>query len=140
MAQRDLLKRGAGTIATPPKISIGFEGKLEEKAIAAMNSFNATIVRKLNGRLSFGDGAQSSLTGNFFGQFVEFTTPSSANTTFRIDHGLHKAVILRLIMRQDAAAHLYDVDLGSWGARYVYFRCDIASVLFKVALFSDPDS
>ncbi len=140
MSVRTLRKTGAGTIKIPPKIQLGLEGELEKKAVALMNEFNARLVRKLNGRLSFGDGSQSSLVGNFYGQFIEFTTPSGADTQFQIDHGLRKSVILRLVMRQDKAGSLYDSNLGGWGPRSVYFKCDVGSVLFKVALFADPDS
>lgn len=140
MAKRGLLKTGAGMIPIPPKIQFGLEGKLEQKAIASMNAFNSMIVRKLNGRLSLGDGSQSSLTGNTFGQYVEFVTPGVANTQFQIDHGLRKDVITRWIARQNKAAHLYDVNLSGWGSKSVYFKCDTASALFKVALFADPDS
>jgi hypothetical protein len=140
VATRSLQLTGAGTISSPPKIKLGFEGTLEDKAVAALNEFNAVVARKLNGGLSFGDGSQSSRTGNIYGQWVEFITPDPGGTQFTIDHGLRKNIIGRLIMRQNKAGQLYDVNLGGWGPTKVYFMCDTASVLMKVALLCDPDS
>ena len=140
MATLDLIKTGAGTVPKPVKIVLGKEGNLSAQVIASINAFQTALVRKINGRLSFGDAAQSSRAGNFFGQYREFTTPGTPNEQFTVDHGLKKVVVGRFVVRQDKAAHLYDVNLGGWGDNSVYFKCDIASVLFKVLLLADPGS
>lgn len=140
MANPKLYKTGSGTIPMPMKIQKGKEGDLSDLVIGAINSFNGALVKKINGRISFGDGSQSSLAGNIFGQFREFKTPSSANTEFRVDHGLHKHVFGRIVVRQNKAAHLYDSNNSGWGDSSVYFKCDVASTTFKVLLLADIDS
>jgi hypothetical protein len=123
-------------LGQPVVIVIGDDGNLTEQAVLAMNSNVLSIVRKLNGHLSLGDGSQSSLTGNLYGQWIEFTTPSAPNTEFAVDHGLGFTPFARFVGRQDTAGHLYDSNLYGWGPTTVYFKCDTASVLMKVALFA----
>jgi len=108
--------------------------------VRAINAFQHAIVQKINGRLSFGDASQSSLAGNIYGQYREFTTPSSANTQFQVDHSLGKVVVARLVVRQNKAGELYDVNLTGWGDNAVYFMSSGTTVLYKVLLLSDPDS
>jgi len=138
VSNRKLIKTGAGKMAKAAKIVPPQDGRIESVAVLTINSFMDNVIRKLNGFLSFGDGSQSSSAGNIYGQYIEFTTPSAINTEFQVDHGLNKSVFARLIVRQDAAAHLYDSNLGGWGANSVYFKCDTASVLFKILLLADP--
>ena len=140
MANPTLLKTGSGTIPTPLKIQPSKDGTLSDRVINAINSFQQAVTNKINGRITFGDGSQSSLAGNLYGQYREFTTPGTPDTTFQVDHALGKNVVGRIVVRQDAAAHLYDANLGGWGDDAVYFRCDTASVLFKVLLFADIES
>jgi len=138
LSTRSLIKTGAGQHPKPVKVNTGAEGNITERAVATLNNFMLGIVRKLNGKLSLGDGSQSSLTGNLYGQYIEFTTPSTPDEQFQVDHGLGKAPAARIIVRQNKAAHLYDSNLGGWGDNSIYLKCDVASVLFKIALFADP--
>jgi hypothetical protein len=143
MSTRNLLKTGAGLMRPSQKITKGQEedsAKRFNRAISGLNSFMRDITRKINGRLSFGDASQSSSGGNIYGQWIEFITPGTPDLQFKVDHGLQKNVVARIVMRQDKAAHLYDSNLGGWGDDAVYFKCDVASVLFKVFLLADPDS
>jgi hypothetical protein len=123
-------------LGQPVRIVIGKDGNLTEQAILVMNSNITEIYRKVNGHLSLGDGSQSSLTGNVYGQWIEFTTPSAPDTEFAVDHGLSFTPFARFVARQDAAGHLYDSNIFGWGPTTVYFKCDTASVLMKIALFA----
>lgn len=140
MANRSLIKTGAGAMAKPVKIVPPPDGKPSPEMFLALNGFMENITRKLNGFLSFGDGSQSSQAGNIFGQYVEFTTDATPDTQMQIDHGLGKPVIARIVVRQDIAGQLYDANLGGWGSSSVYFKCDTASVLMKVLLLADPST
>jgi hypothetical protein len=136
MAERNLLKTGAGMLGQPVRIVIGKDGQLNEQTIVVVNSNIEQLYRKINGHLSFGDGSQSSLTGNVYGQWIEFTTPSNPDEQFQVDHGLGVTPFARFVARQDAAGHLYDSNIFGWGPTRVYFKCDTASVLMKIALFA----
>lgn len=137
LANRRLIKTGAGAMAKPAKIVIEPGKPIDPAVVLTLNSFMENVTRKLNGFLSLGDASQSSHSGNIFGQYVEFKTPS-ADVQFQVDHGLGKPVVARIIVRQDKAGHLYDSNLGGWGPRSVYLKCDVASVLMKVLLLADP--
>jgi hypothetical protein len=134
MAIRSLQKVSTGRIVQPTKINLD-KGELGPQVVHVLNGFMDNVTRKINGHLSFGTGAQSSWAGNFYAQYIEFTTPGVPDTQFAVDHGLGATPIGRIVVRQDAAGTLYDVNLGGWGDNSVYFMCDTASVLMKIILF-----
>jgi hypothetical protein len=134
MARRQLVKTGTGLLTAPIRIVIGDEGNLTDQAIVAINNNMDEAYRKINGQLTFGDGSQSSWAGNFFGQWIEFLTPSVADTEFAVDHGLGYTPVGRIVMRQDAAGQLYDSNIFGWGSDTVYFKCDVGDVLMKILL------
>jgi hypothetical protein len=137
MANRRLLQTGAGMVGRPSRIVLDRKGNFQTQAINSINAFMDSLTGKINGLLSFGDGAQSSLSGNIYGQYVEFTTPT-AGTQFAVDHGLSGTPFARLVVRQDAAGQLYDVNLGGWGDETVYFKCDATGILMKILLLANP--
>jgi hypothetical protein len=134
MSLRTLKKTSVGKIVQPPEIKLS-EGKLEDQTVHLLNLFMKSMTRKLNGHITFGNGGQSEWAGNFYGQFIEFTTPVTPDEEFIVDHGLGIDPVGRLVVRQDTAAILYDSNIGSWNKTSVYLKCDTASVLFKILLF-----
>lgn len=134
MADRLLKKTSVGKIVQPPEIKLA-NGKLEDQTVHLLNMFMKSMTRKLNGHLTLGDGGQSEWAGNFYAQFIEFTTPVNANEEFVVDHGLGIDPVGRFVIRQNAAASLYDSNIGSWNKNSIYLKCNQASVLMKILLF-----
>jgi hypothetical protein len=134
MSLRTLKKVTTGKIVQPTHISLD-KGELGHQTVHVLNTFMDAITKKINGHMSLGDGSQSSWSGNLYGQYIEFITPDPADTQFQVDHGLGQSPVGRIVVRQNKAGQLYDVNLGGWGDNSVYFKCDVASVLMKILLY-----
>ena len=138
MATRSLKPAIGDKLAQAAKIVLDAGGGLSAQVINSINQFQENVVRKVNGRISFGTGAQSTWAGNIYGQWVEFTTPSSADVEFVVDHGLNSVPFARFVGRQDTGAHLYDSNINSWGPDKIYLKCSEASVLMKILILASP--
>ncbi len=120
-------------VAVPPKIRTE-GGKLTDTALAVINSVFAAFALKLNGRISFGDGAQSAWTGNVDGEIREFTTPGVADTEFTVDHGLKRVPIGFLVINCDKAGTLYASRPYGWNKDAIYMKHSATSALMKIVL------
>ncbi len=134
MARRLLLKTGEGAISSPGRIRVDKDGKLGAEAIAALNNLLATIIRKFNAGLSWGNGNQGTQTGNLFSQYADFITPSGALTEFAVPHNLGKVPIGCWPVYLDKAAILYASSPGSWGRETIFLMCDTGTVEAKIIL------
>lgn len=87
-------------------------------------------------RIRFGDGTDGTNGENISGQFQEFTSDGSADTEFSVTHTIGSVPVGRIILFQDLAGSLYQgPSTGTaWTATTVFFKCDVASVTFKVFL------
>lgn len=135
MAKQIRVESGFGHIGKPSRLILDKEGKVPPGAIVQLNNTVQRIVDTINGALSGGNGDQGTRTGNFDGQFLEFTTPSTPDAEFELFHGLGRIPVGKVVVRQDKAASLYDSSAGSWTTEVVYFKCNVASVLVRIVLF-----
>lgn len=88
------------------------------------------------GQIRFGDGDDNEIGENVSGQFQQFTSDATPNTEFAVSHTLGAIPIGYIIMGQDKAGSLYQLSTTgtSWTSTNVYFKCDVASVTFKIFL------
>jgi hypothetical protein len=134
MADRRRLSTTAGQLAHPEPIEIDHDRNLTPQSVGALNAFMQAYAAGFNGKVSLGDGRQSSQSGNIDGQTIVVLTPATPDEEFQVPHGLARAPIGRIVLSQDLPAHLYDSNRGGWGVRQVFFKCDVASVTFTLVL------
>lgn len=134
MADRTLFHPGDGRITTPGPLKVGPDGKIGVGAVEAINLFLASIVNKINGNLNLGSGDHGTWAGNFYWQWIEFTTPSSADAEFEIPHGLDRVAEGWINVFQDAGGVLYGSSVGSWTTNRVFAAHSGTSVLCKILI------
>lgn len=100
-----------------------------------LNSLIASIAKRLNQGISLGTGAQSTQTGNIFGQWIEWVTPSVADTEFAVPHGLDKTPIGYFVAKRDKAGTLYVSSSGSWKKNVAFFKDSGAAVTILFMIF-----
>lgn len=118
-------RTGAGAIPDMPPITLS-EGKLSDQQAAYMTDAIRTLIRAFNGGISFGDGSQSSLSGNIDGQTKEVYFPA-ANTDVEVPHGLGRVPIgiITLDVNVDGAV-VRGNQRGDWNANRLFLRCSQA--------------
>lgn len=108
----------------PPIVST--EGKLTDIQIAAIVDSIRNILRTLNGLLTFGDGSNSSQSGNVDGQTKEVTFVN-ANSDYEVPHGLGRLPIGILVLDTNTdGAVVHGGSQGSWGSERMFVRCNVA--------------
>jgi len=119
------IRTGTGSIADMPPITLS-EGKLTDQQAAYMTDSIRTIIRKVNGGISFGDGSNSSLSGNIDGQTKEVYFVD-ANTDVEVPHGLGRPPIgvITLDVNVDGAV-VRGNQRGDWNASRLFLRCSQA--------------
>lgn len=133
MARRDRIPNGVGMVGAPPLLQLS-DGEVTDELISILTLFQQSIVRKLNGRLSWGNGDHATQSGNIDGQWVEVVTPSVANTEFVVPHGLGRVPSGYLVMRRSQVAELYDSNIGGWNDRNIYLKCDTGDATIRFVL------
>jgi hypothetical protein len=135
MAIKSIVKTGDGVMSTPGPIRLTEDGKIGVEAITQVNALLSALIKKFNQGLSLGTGEQATQAGNIFGQFLEFTTPSVADSEFSMPHGLDYTPVGYLVVKQSKAGSLYVSSSGSWKRDAAYFKCDVGAVTFLIILF-----
>ena len=117
-----------GLIAPPPSVRLGADGKVSVESVVSLNQTLAAIVRHINTGLSIGTGAAGTKTGNFRNQWLVFLSPSSANTTIELPHGLGRTPLGFTTWFVDANAVIYAFNYGSWNRERILLRVSAAAV------------
>lgn len=126
MAISTRIRKGVGAIADMPPITLA-EGKLTNQQAAYMTDSIRTIIRTLNGGISFGDGSNSSLSGNIDGQTREFYF-DLANTDYEVPHGLGRTPIGVIVLDVNVNGAVVRGNLrGDWNASRLFLRCSQAA-------------
>jgi len=127
MAISTRIRTGTGTIPDMPPVTVS-EGKLTDQAAAYITDSIRNLIRRFNGGISFGDGSNSSLSGNgnIDGQTKEVYFPD-ANTDVEIPHGLGRVPIgiITLDVNVDGAV-VRGNQRGDWNATRLFLRCSQA--------------
>lgn len=133
MAVSKRVRTGTGMIADMPPVTLS-EGKLTNQQAAYITDSIRGLIRALNGGISFGDGSNSSLSGNIDGHTKEVYFPS-ANTDVEVPHGLGRPPIgiITLDVNVDGAVVRGNLR-GDWNAERLFLRCSQAgtTALFVV--------
>lgn len=125
MATSERKFNGVGMIADIPPV-LTTDGKLTDRQIADITSALRSLIRAVNGRLSFGDGSNSSQSGNVDGHTKEVTFVS-ANTDYEVPHGLGRVPIGVIVLSTNAdGAVVRGASQGSWSATRLFVRCNVA--------------
>lgn len=135
MVDKKIVQVSNGKISEPGPIRMSTDGKIGIEALNQLNSYMAALVKAINRGLSRGTGANATLTGNLYGQFLEFTTPSVANTEFEVPHGLGQLPIGFDPCLIDKAGILYTSSYGSWSDSMIYLKCSATSALCLIAIY-----
>ena len=135
MAVKEIVKTGDGAFSIPGPIRLAPDGKIGVEAITQVNALLAAVAKKFNQGLSMGTGEQGTQAGNLFGQYLEFTSPSVADTEFALPHGLGYTPVGYLVVKRDKAGTLYVSSSGSWKSDTVYFKDSAGTALNLIILF-----
>lgn len=122
----------AGMVDEPGTIQLQ-EGKITAQVAAYMSQVLLSVVKKINGMLSLGDGTSYSWSGNVDGQWIQIVTPSVANTEMIVRHGLKRLPVEVFTGTPDKAASFYS-DRRSWTTEELRLKCDVASATVNLWL------
>lgn len=91
------------------------------------------IFTAFKGRVRFGSGVTGERGENISGEFQTITSHATPNTEFSVTHTIGAIPIGRIIIAQNKAGSLY-TGTTAWTDTTIYFKCDVASVEFKIFL------
>ena len=134
MAVRHRIETSVGMIPEPQDILTDSEGKLTESSVAALSAFMKTVTQAINGRLSFGDGRQSAQTGNFDGQFIEWTFVV-ANQEYEIPHGLGRVPQGIIVTMMNGGGNIFASNRGGWGTDRLFLKSNNAPRTARLIVF-----
>ena len=133
MAVSKRVVTGAGQLADLPPV-VSADGQLTAVQVTHIVDRIRAVISAINGRLSFGDGLQSSQSGNIDGQTKEVVFVN-ANTDYEVPHGLGRVPvgIILLDVNTDGAV-VRGASRGSWNSERLFVRCNSAgaTALFVV--------
>lgn len=133
MAKSARIFTGIGMIPDlPPVVSSG--GQLTDTQIAYLTDSIRNLIRTLNGRVTFGDGSNSSQSGNIDGHTKEVTF-TNADTDYEVPHGLGRVPVGIVVLDVNAdGAVVRGGSRGSWSPTRLFVRCNVAgaTALFVV--------
>ena len=125
MAISRRIRKGTGYVPDMPPITLS-EGKLTDQQAAYITDAVRSLIRAFNGGVSFGDGSNSSHSGNIDGHTKEVYFPV-ANTDVEVPHGLGRPPIgvISLDVNVDGAV-VRGSQRGDWNATRLFLRCSQA--------------
>lgn len=126
MAKSTRINNGVGMLADMPDV-VSTDGKLNSTQVGYIVSSVRSIIAAINGKLRFGDGSNSSQSGNIDGQTKEVAFVN-ANTDYEVPHALGRVPvgIIVLDVTVDGAV-LRGGSRGSWNDTRIFVRCSQAN-------------
>lgn len=125
MAVSKRIRTGTGMLADMPPVTLS-EGKLTDQQAAYITDSIRGLIRSFNGGISFGDGSNSSLSGNIDGHTKEVYF-ANANTDEEIPHGLGRPPIGIIVLDVNVdGAVVRGSQRGDWSASRLFLRCSQA--------------
>lgn len=135
MAENKRVFNGYGMIALPTPLRTDADGSIPDGELITLNQYLESLARKMNGKVSLGNGDDRSQSGNLDGQWITLVTPSGANTEFEVWHGLGRVAIGYLIGRKTAACDVYDSSIGSWTDSLMLLKATGSSVTINLFVY-----
>lgn len=133
MAKSKRIFTGVGMLPDLPPV-VPSQGKMTDTQIAYITDSIRNLIRAMNGRVTFGDGSNSSQAGNIDGHTKEVTF-TNADTDYEVPHGLDRVPvgIIVLDVNTDGAV-VRGGSRGSWSPTRLFVRCNVAgtTALFVV--------
>ena len=119
-------KRPIGvSIPDMPPVTLS-EGKLTERQAAYITDAIRALIRQFNGFISFGDGSNSSWSGNIDGHTREFYF-AAANTDYEVPHSLGRPPIGIIVLDVNVdGAVVRGNQRGDWNETRLFLRCSQA--------------
>jgi hypothetical protein len=133
VARSDRIFNGVGMVADLPPV-ISEDGNLTPTQVASISDGIRSTQRAVNGKISFGNGVNSTQSGNIDGHTKEVTF-ASANTDYEVPHGLGRVPIGVVVLDVNVdGAVVRGGSRGSWSAERLFVRCSQAgtTALFVV--------
>lgn len=117
------------------KIS-NYIGKLSEEYVRDLDKDIKNIILMSKSRIRFGAKSDGGKGENISGEFQIFTSDASADTEFSVTHSLGVVPQGYIIIGQDKAGSLYQLDdTGTaWTSTTIYFKSSGTSVTYEVFL------
>lgn len=126
MAISTRIRKGTGYVADMPPITLS-EGKLTDQQAAYITDAVRSLIRAYNGGVSFGDGSNSSHSGNIDGQTKEVYF-ATANTDVEVPHGLGRPPIGIIVLDVNVdGAVVRGNQRGDWNDNRLFLRCSQAT-------------
>lgn len=133
MAVRNLRGR---TQAPVVQLRKNHDGSIPPEELERAFDLLQQLFSRIAGGLSLGTGESSSIAGNSYAQFIDYTF-TNANQTYSIPHGLGKRPIGYQVVLVDAACSVYDPNFGAaWGERVITLACDTAGTKVKLLVLA----
>ena len=126
MATSVRIRNGVGMLSDMVPITTE-DGKLTEQQSAFLSDAVRGIIRAFNGQVSFGDGTNSTQSGNIDGQTKEHYF-SLANTNYEIPHGLERIPIGIIVLDVNVDGAVIRGDIrGDWSTTRLFLRSSQAA-------------
>lgn len=125
MAKSKRVSTGVGMLPDLPPV-LPNDGKLTDTQVANITDSIRNLIRAINGKITFGNGLQSSQSGNIDGQTKEVTF-TNANTDYEVPHGLERVPIGIVVLDVNVdGAVVRGGSRGSWSTSRIFVRCNTA--------------
>lgn len=101
----------------------------------AVTSAIRTLLGKMNGKISFGNGIPGYRAGNVDAAYWDVLTPSVGDTEFIVRHDLGRVPVGYQVVRADRSVNIYDSSYGSWTDTLMYLKASVASASVKLMIW-----
>jgi hypothetical protein len=133
MAISKRLFNGVGMLPDIGQI-VSPDGKLTSVQVTTIVDALRNLLRAVNGKLTFGDGSNSSQSGNIDGHTKEVTFVS-ANVDYEVPHALGRVPIGIILLDSNAdGAVVRGGSQGSWGTERMFVRCNVAGTTARFVI------
>jgi len=124
---------GIGFVGEVGNIPLAPDGKITPQQITRMLGAVQELVTAFNGRISLGDGASRTRSGNLDGQFIDYFF-TLANTAYPIPHDLDRPVVWFVAMVDKNGAVISAANVGSWNNQVFYAKSDIVATTARILI------
>jgi hypothetical protein len=134
MARSERKFTGIGMLPDLPPVVVSEGQPLNSIQVTFITDAIRNLLRAFNGLISFGDGSNSSQSGNVDGHTKEVTFVN-ANTDYEVPHGLGRVPIGIIVLDTNAdGAVVRGGSQGSWSTTRIFTRCNVAGTTARFVI------